>query len=164
VKSGQLTKQQLNNRGYNKFLKLAGEVTIKIDETKIEEATRWDRLKGYLTNTDMSPDKVIEDYGQLWNIEKAFRISKTDLRISPIYHYRRRRIEAHVLVAFVAYTIYKELELQLFENQKPITPQRAAELMQTMYEMTFKLPNDPLQDQVLLKMDDEQQQLYDLFY
>ena len=95
-------------------------------------------------------------------MEKAFRISKTDLRIRPMYHRQRRRIEAHVLVAFVAYTIYKELERRLNLAQIPISPQRAAELTQTMYEMTFRLPNDPQPRRTLLQMDDEQRRLYDL--
>lgn len=164
VHSGRLTKEHLNNRGYNKFLRLGGVVKIEIDEAKIAQAARWDGLKGYLTNTDYSPELVIETYGQLWHVEKAFRISKTDLRIRPMYHYRRRRIEAHVLIAFVAYTIYKELERQLAKGQLPISPQRAIELTQTMYELRFELPNDPEVQHILLKMDTEQQMLYNLLY
>jgi transposase len=137
---------------------------IGFDEAKIAQAARWDGLKGYLTNTNHSPELVIETYGQLWHVEKAFRISKTDLRIRPMYHYRRRRIEAHVLIAFVAYTIYKELERRLAKGQLPISPQRAIELTQTMYELRFELPNDPEVQHVLLKMDTEQQMLYDLLY
>ena len=162
VGCGRLTKEHLNNRGYNKFLKLTGEVLVEIDESKVEQVARWDGLKGYLTNTDLPPGAVTENYGQLWQVEKAFRISKTDLRIRPMYHRRRRRIEAHVLVAFVAYTIYKELERRLHVASVPISPQRAAELTQTIYEMTFRLPNDPQEHRTLLQMDEEQQRLYDL--
>lgn len=164
VRSGKLTKEHLNKRGYNKFLKLTGQVTVEIDREKIEQAAKWDGLKGYLTNTELPASEVIGNYNQLWHVEKAFRISKTDLRIRPMYHRRRRRIEAHVLVAFVAYTIYKELERRLVEAELDISPKRAAELTQTMYEMSFKLPNAPEQRQVLLKMDHEQQQLYELLY
>jgi len=162
VNSGKLTKEQLNNRGYNKFLRLTGKVSIEIDEAKIAQASRWDGLKGYLTNTTHSPELVIENYAQLWQVEKAFRISKTDLRIRPVYHYRRQRIRAHVLIAFVAYTIYKELERLLSKHSLPISPQRAIELTQTMYELKFELPNDQELQRVLLKMDTEQQMLYDL--
>jgi transposase len=162
VGSGRMTKEHLNNRGYNKFLKLTGEVAIEIDETKIEQAARWDGLKGYLSNTNLSATELIKNYGQLWHVEKAFRISKTDLRIRPMYHRLRKRIEAHVLVAFVAYTIYKELERRLHEAGVAMSPKRAAELTQTMYEMSFRLPNDPQKQQILLQMDAEQQQLYDI--
>ena len=164
VGSGRLVKEHLNNRGYNKFLKLTGEVTVEIDEEKVEQSVRWDGLKGYLTNTALSAETVIGNYGQLWHIEKAFRISKTDLRIRPMYHRRRRRIEAHVLVAFVAYTIYKELERRLNAAAVPISPKRAAELTQTMYEISFKLPTDPRVHQILLQMDDEQRQIYNLLH
>lgn len=163
VGCGRLTKENLNKRGYNKFLKLTGEVLVDIDESKVAQAARWDGLKGYLTNTKLPPGAVIENYGQLWQVEKAFRISKTDLRIRPMYHRRRRRIEAHVLVAFVAYTIYKELERRLHLARIPISPQRAAELTQTMYEITFRLPNDPQERRTLLQMDEEQRRLYSLF-
>ena len=162
IQTGRLTKESLNRRGYNKFLKLTGEVTVEIDEARIEQAARWDGLKGYLTNTDLSADDVIENYGQLWQIERAFRISKTDLRIRPMYHRRRRRIEAHVLVAFVAYTIYKELERRLVAADLSMSPRRAAELTQTMYELTFRLPNTPDDRRHLLAMDPEQSRLYDL--
>jgi transposase len=164
VESGRLVKAHLNNRGYNKFLKLTGEVTVEIDEGKVEQDVQWDGLKGYLTNTDLPADAVIQSYGQLWHIEKAFRISKTDLRIRPMYHRLRRRIEAHVLVAFVAYTIYKELERRLKEAGLAISPKRAAELTQTMYEISFRLPSDPHFHRVLLQMDDEQRQVYDLLH
>jgi hypothetical protein len=164
VASGRLIKEHLNNRGYNKFLKLTGDVTVEIDEEKVHQAVQWDGLKGYLTNTELPAESVIENYGQLWHIEKAFRISKTDLRIRPMYHRRRRRIEAHVLVAFVAYAIYKELERRLKEAGASISPNRAAELTQTMYEIRFRLPADPHEHRTLLQMDDEQRQLYDLLH
>jgi hypothetical protein len=81
-----------------------------------------------------------------------------------MHHYRRRRIDAHVLIAFVAYTIYKELERRLAKEKLPISLQRAIELTQTMYELRFELPDDPQVQHVLLKIDDEQQKLYYLLY
>lgn len=164
IASGRMTKKQLNNRGYNKYLKLAGEITVEIDETKVTQDAAWDGLKGYLTNTDLSAEQIIESYGELWQIERAFRISKTDLRIRPMYHRRRRRIEAHVLVAFVAYTIYKELQRRLEASGIHMSPKRAAELTKTMYQITFSYPESPEKQSLLLKMDPEQQQLYDLIW
>lgn len=85
VNSGKLSKKHINNRGYNKYLKLTGDVTITIDYEKFNADSVWDGLKGYITNTPLSKREVIENYQQLWQIEKAFRISKTDLRIRPVY-------------------------------------------------------------------------------
>ena len=47
-------------------------------------------------------------------MKKAFRMSKTNLRIRPIYHRLRHRIEAHICISFTAYCIYKEMERILY--------------------------------------------------
>lgn len=86
VRSGRLTKENINNRGYNKFLVLKGDIKVQIDKTKVKEDERWDGLKGYITNTRLSIKQIAENYRHLWQIEKAFRISKTDLKIRPIRH------------------------------------------------------------------------------
>jgi hypothetical protein len=77
IKSGKLTKQHINNKGYNKYLKIEGEPSISIDKEKYNDDNKWDGLKGYRTNTHLSKEEVIKQYHQLWQIEKAFRISNT---------------------------------------------------------------------------------------
>jgi transposase len=59
---------------------------------------------------------VIQHYQNQYEVERAFRIAKTDLRIRPIYHRLETRIKAHVLISFVAYAIYKEFERKLKKN------------------------------------------------
>lgn len=161
VRSGRLTKESINNRGYNKFLILKTNVDVEIDEDKIRDDQLWDGLKGYVTNTRLSPGRIAENYRHLWQIEKAFRISKTDLKIRPIHHYLRSRIEAHICIAFAAYTIYKELERILEKHKVGFSPKRAAELTHNMYELEYSLPHSKKKEKKLLKMDDEQQSLYD---
>lgn len=139
-------------------------MTITINEDKVRADTRWDGLKGYLTNTRFSAKTIVENYRELWRVEQAFRISKTDLRIRPIFHYRKRRIEAHICVAFVAYTIYKELERLLNHAGLAMSPKRAGELTHNMYEIEYTLPGESLPEKTLLKMDSEQQKLYDLIH
>lgn len=133
VKSGKLTKASINNRGYNKFLQIENQIKISINTNKIQEDQRWDGLKGYITNTHLSKEDVIEQYRDLWQIEKAFRIAKTDLEIRPVYHRLQRRIEAHICIAFVAYKVYKELERQLKEKQSAISPEKAIDIAKTIY-------------------------------
>jgi transposase len=159
--SGRLTKEHINNRGYNKFLKIQGEATVTLDEEKIKADMLWDGLKGYLTNTKLSIKAVAANYKHLWQIEKAFRISKTDLRVRPIYHYRKRRIEAHICIAFVAYAIYKELEHLLQRKGVHLSPKRAAELTQNMYQLEYVLPESGEKKRQHLKMDAEQRLVYE---
>jgi transposase len=140
VRTGKLTKDQINNRGYNKYLKLSGEVNITIDYEKYEADSVWDGLKGYVTNTHLPRKEIIGQYSQLWQVEKAFRISKTDLRIRPIYHRLKNRIEAHICVCFAAYTIYKELERLLKENRIDISPAKAIEAIKEIRQLRYILP------------------------
>ena len=51
LQKGKLTKQHINNKGYNKYLKLTGDVRIEIDYEKFNDDKKWDGLKGYITNT-----------------------------------------------------------------------------------------------------------------
>lgn len=164
VKAGRLTKEHINNRGYNKFLTLKGSVTIAVNEDKIAQDARWDGLKGYVTNTALTPNEIVEHYGHLWQIEKAFRISKTDLRIRPVFHYRKRRIEAHICITFVAYAIYKELERLLAAHGTGFSPKRAAELTHNMYELEYTLPHSIRTEKIILQMDTQQQTLYDIIH
>ena len=164
VKSGKLTKSNINNKGYNKYLKLDGEVVIKIDYEKYNHDQVWDGLKGYVTNTKLTDSEVMENYKNLWHIEKAFRMSKTDLRIRPIYHRLRNRIEAHICISFTAYSILKELERVLYKEKSTLSLKKAAELTHNMYQITYTLPESKHTKSRLLKMDEKQSELYRIIY
>ena len=162
INSGKLTKSNINNRGYNKYLKLQGEILIEIDYEKYKKDSEWDGLKAYVTNSNLSSKQIIENYSNLWHIEKAFRMSKTDLRIRPIYHRLHRRIEAHICISFTAYSIYKELERILYKEKSSLSLEKAKELTHNMYEITYILPESKQTKSKLLKMDDEQAQLFQI--
>jgi len=159
VKNGKLDKNSINNRGYNKYLKLESEVKVAIDYNKYEMDARWDGLKGYLTNTDMKPEEVIAAYGNLWEIEKAFRISKTDIKIRPIYHRIPKRIQTHICICFVSYAVFKELERLLKINKVSFSAYRAVELTKNMYQIRVFLPGSKTYTSIPLKPTDDQQEL-----
>jgi transposase len=157
IQSGKLTKRSINNRGYNKFLLLESEINVRLDESKIINDSKWDGLKGYLTNSTLSSNQVINNYKHLWQIEKAFRIAKTDLRIRPIYHRKKDRIESHICIAFVAYTIFKELERRLLVNKINISPTKAITLAKYIYEIEFLLPDSLTPVRVFSKLSQMQE-------
>lgn len=164
IETGKLTKAQINNKGYNKFLKLSGAIEVKLDKTKVSDDKKWDGLNGYLTNTSLSKEDVIENYKHLWNIEKAFRISKNEIKIRPIYHYKNERIQAHICLSFVAYKVYKELERQLKQTQAAYSVDKAIEIAKTIYTIkAIKPASKQLFERVLL-LNEEQRNLYKLFY
>ena len=159
IKSGKLSKSSINNRGYNKYLKLTGEVAIEIDYQKFNNDDAWDGLKGYITNTKLNNQQVLDNYKNLWHIEKAFRMSKTDLRIRPIYHRLRSRIEAHICISFTAYCIYKELERVLYQAKSKLSLRTAAELTHNIYQITYTLPESKHTKSAVLNMDEQQTEL-----
>ena len=152
--SGRLTKQNINNRGYNKYLRMEGEVTISINMEKYEADAAWDGIKGYVTNTTLAKDEVIANYSNLWFIERAFRMNKFDLAVRPIYHRLRNRIEGHICICFTAYTIMLELERTLKAAKSEITIYRAQELVKNMYAITYTLHRSKQTKRVYLGMDE----------
>ena len=162
IGSGKLTKSSINNRGYNKYLRMEGDVEISIDMEKYNQDAFWDGIKGYMTNTRLSGKRVIDNYNNLWFIERAFRINKTDLRIRPIYHRLRNRIEGHICICFTAYTILLELERMLKQAKSTITINRAQELVKNMYCLNYHMPETNKYETRVLNMDKEQEELYHL--
>ena len=164
INAGRLTKAQINNKGYNKFLQLTGEINVGLDQTKIEEDKKWDGLKGYITNAGITKEEVIATYKNLWNIEKAFRISKNEIKIRPVYHYKNQRIQAHICLSFVAYKVYKELERQLKEKASVISVEKAIEIAKTIYAVKAVKPTSKELFEKVLLLNDEQRSLYKIFY
>jgi transposase len=78
----------------------------------IDKAKALAGIKGYVTNLDISDEKVIEYYHQLFQIEATFRMAKSDLRARPIYHQNRDAIEAHLTIVLAALAISRNIEYQ----------------------------------------------------
>lgn len=139
---GTLTKADINRRGYNKFLSISSGVTVRIDEDKIEEDRAWDGLKGYMTNTDLPAGEVYDNYQQLWNVERAFRIAKGTLEVRPMFHFNERRIEAHVCICFVALKVYKELERLLKASGCPYSVDTVLRIAEVIVTLEVNLPEN----------------------
>ena len=117
-------------------MKIVGRATVSVDEEAIRKDKLWDGLKGYATNvTDLSCTEIIEKYQELWQVEKAFRVAKSDLNIRPVYHFKRERIRAHILLVFTALTVTRFLTLK-FKDQH-IGIERIVENLDSVVEFPF---------------------------
>lgn len=163
-RNGTLTKDKVNKMGYNKFLELDGDVKVVINEDKIKDDARWDGLKGYITNTDLSSEEVISQYHGLWVVERAFRVVKGTLETRPMFHFTERRIEAHVCICFCAYKVYKELQrLLLLIGMDGISVDTVLSIARTITTIRVRLPqNDSVITKTML-LTDRQRQLQPLF-
>jgi transposase len=161
-KSNNITKSDLKSP-YLKFLDLDKhcKIEFKLNKEKIAIDEKLDGIKGYITNDfSLKHQDIIQHYKNLWHIEKAFRISKTDLEIRPIYHSIEHRIKAHILIAFVAYAIYMEFErkLRLKNIKLPFSRKILRDLIKHMFAIKI---ND---ETIPLNLSEIQQKIYDTIY
>lgn len=97
-----------------KFVKVTKKAAYSLNQQLIEKAALMEGIKGYYTNLNLEftdPKLVIERYHDLWHVEKAFRMAKTDLLARPIYHYKKKSIEAHLLIVFISLCLARSLEI-----------------------------------------------------
>lgn len=109
-----------NSRAASRFRVTVHEDPTRAARCRLEYRTsaNWDRSARasegcYLlrTNvTDWTPEMMWKTYIQLSEVEAAFRIHKSELTIRPIWHQREDRVQAHILVCFLAYVLWKTLE------------------------------------------------------
>jgi len=139
-KSGSINKENINKRGYNKFLEISENVKVTINQEKITDDEKWDGLKGYITNTTLPAAEVYEQYKALWVVERAYRVTKGTLEMRPMFHFTPRRIEAHVCICFVAYKVYKELERILKLSNIDISVDKVLSIAKTITTIKINMP------------------------
>lgn len=126
VEKHQSPKDYLSNQGYKKFLQLDKQCDAKVtlNEEKIAQASRWDGLKGLIVskNSQLSNEEVLTQYNNLWQVEQSFRITKHDLKIRPIYHWKPSRVKAHLAISFTAYMLCRYLEHRVKTQYKKLSP------------------------------------------
>lgn len=97
-----------------KFTK-TGKQQLELNEELIEKTKKLLGIKGYYTNLEatIADNKtIIERYHELYRIEQAFRVSKSDLQTRPIFHFKEEPIKLHILICFMALVISKHIEIK----------------------------------------------------
>jgi len=122
-------KSHLSNHGYRKYLKVEGASKVVLDEERIALDTKWDGLHGVVTNSNLDPVETLKKYNELWNVEAAFRVTKHDLKVRPVYHWKPRRIAAHIAICFAAYSLVKNLEYRVRLQYKKLSIEKIRQLL-----------------------------------
>lgn len=92
---------------------LTGEKTTPIlNQTLIDRTKLLWGIKGYCTDLSLPNEAIIARYHNLWQVEKSFRMSKSDLLMRPVYHFKKEAIEAHILICVMALAAAKFMELK----------------------------------------------------
>jgi transposase len=104
-----------------RFVKKSDDETkYELNQLLINKAEQLEGIKGYVTNTALEANIIMERYRDLWRIERAFRISKSDLMARPMYHKLDESIKAHVCLVFASLGITKYIELETGLSHKRV--------------------------------------------
>jgi len=97
-----------------------------VDEAALKQAELMDGKLMLVTNVaDLTPPEVVQRYKALADIERGFRVLKSEIEIAPVYHRLPERIRAHALVCFLALIVYRVMRQRLKLAKSDLSPQRA---------------------------------------
>jgi len=102
-------KDYISNAGYKKYLNVTNG-NISLNEERIKEEEAWDGLKGLITNSSLADLEILAQYKNLYQVEESFRITKHDLKIRPVFHYKPERVKAHIAICYASYMLVRHLE------------------------------------------------------
>ena len=111
-----------------------------IDERALKHACLMDGKLLLVTNTkDLKPDEVVKRYKSLADIERGFRVLKSEIEIGPIYHRLPNRIHAHAAICFMALILYRVMRARLRDSDTKISPERALAKLRRIQHQKVKV-------------------------
>ena len=104
--------------------------TYAIDERALNRARMMDGKLILVSNMpDHTPAEIVSRYKALADIERGFRVLKSEIEIAPVFHRLPERIRAHALICFLALVLYRVLRMRLKANDSQYSPERALEIV-----------------------------------
>ena len=114
--------------------------TYDIDERALKHAKMMDGKLLLVTNApDFTPEEVIKRYKSLADIERGFRVLKSEIEIGPIYHRLPNRIHAHASICFMALILYRVMRSRLRDSNTKISPERALDKLRRIQHQVVKV-------------------------
>ena len=113
-----------------------------IDESAKRQAELMDGKLLLVTNvSDLTPEEVVGRYKALADIERGFRVLKSEIEIAPVYHRLPRRIRAHALVCFIALIIYRVMRQRLKLAKSELSPESALAQLRRIQKHSVTINN-----------------------
>ena len=113
-------------------------VNYEIDEARKKYLELLDGKLLLVTNTDAPADEVVQRYKSLADIERGFRVLKSDIEIGPVYHRLPQRIRAHALICFIALILYRVLRMRLRAAGREGSPTHWLEQLRAIHQQTVQ--------------------------
>lgn len=114
------------------------EFSFTVDEERQRYLELLDGKLLLVTNTDTPAAQVVTHYKSLADIERGFRVLKSDIEIDPVYHRLPQRIRAHAMVCFVALVLYRVMRMRLKASKREESPTRLLEQLRRIQHQTVK--------------------------
>jgi hypothetical protein len=133
--------------------------TYSIDEERKRYLELLDGKLLLVTNTDAPADEVVARYKSLADIERGFRVLKSDIEIGPVYHRLPKRIRSHALVCFIALLLYRVMRMRLKAAGRDESPTRLLEQLSRIHRQTVETA-DGRKVRGLTEMSAEQKSLF----
>jgi transposase len=114
------------------------EFSFTVDEERQRYLELLDGKLLLVTNTDTPAAQVVTRYKSLADIERGFRVLKSDIEIGPVYHRLPQRIRAHAMVCFVALVLYRVMRMRLKASKREESPTRLLEQLRRIQHQTVK--------------------------
>lgn len=105
--------------------------SYRVDEAALALARINDGKLILVTNVDaktLNTAQVVERYKALADIERGFRVLKSEIEIAPVFHRLNQRIRAHAMICFLALLLYWVIRMRLKDKNSPLSPERALEI------------------------------------
>ena len=114
------------------------EFSFSVDEERQSYLELLDGKLLLVTNTDTPAAQVVAHYKSLADIERGFRVLKSDIEIGPVYHRLPQRIRAHAMVCFVALVLYRVMRMRLKASRREESPTRLLEQLRRIQHQTVR--------------------------
>ena len=112
----------------------------EIDPDALALAELMDGKLLLVTNTpDLSPQGVVDRYKSLADIERGFRVLKSEIEIGPVFHRLPERIKAHAAICFIALILYRVMRQRLSSAEAHLSPERALEELQKLQHHQIRI-------------------------
>ena len=115
-----------------------------VDEDAIAQAALFDGKLVLLTNVpEITPEETVKKYKELSDIERGFRVLKSDIEIAPVHHRLPDRIRAHALICFLALVLYRVMRMRLKAKGSNVSPKTALEILAKVQQFTAYIGEKP---------------------
>ena len=116
--------------------------TYEIDEAALARAQLMDGKLMLVTNVkDMQADEVVRHYKSLADIERGFRVLKSEIEMAPVYHRLPERIKAHASICFMALILYRVMRQRLKRADSDLSPESALADLRRIQRHTVRIDN-----------------------